>query len=240
MKKIGVLTLATLFVGLTLYSNSEKSKCVKGEGPIVKKELSINEFHEIELHVSGDVELTYGATQKITVETHANLIELIETDVHNGNWEIEFEKSVCNYKQLTFYVTVPYIDEVSVSGSGSIYGMSQFKAENMKLNIAGSGDIKMDISCDNVEINISGSGDIEVAGVAKEVEVNIAGSGDVKAENLRSENCEVSIAGSGDVKIDVHSTLDVSIAGSGDVHYSGSPKVKSSVMGSGDVISMSR
>lgn len=240
MRKIGVLTVLVLFLGLSLNANPGKWKCVKGEGPVVKKELNLSEFHEIELQTSGDVELTYGATQKVVVETHQNLIDILETNVHSGSWEIEFEKSVCDYKKLTFYITVPFIDEVSVAGSGSIYSMSQFKADEMELNIAGSGDIKMDVACDELEANIAGSGDMEIMGVASNFEVNIAGSGDVKAGKLRSENCDVSIAGSGDVKIDVHTSLNVSIAGSGDVHYSGSPKVKSSVMGSGDVISMSR
>ena len=240
MKKISVFTVFALFIGLSLNAESGKWKCVKGEGPVVQKEISVDEFHGLELQTTGDVELSYGRTQKVVVETHQNLIDILDMEVKGGHLEIDFEKGVCDYKKLTYYITVPYIDAVAVAGSGSIIAMSQFKSDEMEVSIAGSGDIKMDVACDDVETSIAGSGDVELMGVTNKHEISIAGSGDVKAQNLRSEHVDISIAGSGDVKIDVHSSLDVSIAGSGDVRYTGQPKISQSIMGSGDIISMSR
>ncbi len=218
--QVNIFCLAVFTLLFTVNLNAQKWGKITGEGPIVKKELSLDKFNKIGLGVHGEVTLSKGNTQKVIIEGEENIINNIERDVDNGKWSIEFDDKVRNHKKLKIYITVPEVKGLSIAGSGEIISEDRFgKVDNMKMSIAGSGTI-------------------EFSGSSNELKVSIAGSGTVRAEEFQATNCKVSIAGSGDCYIDVDDRLEVSIAGSGDVRYKGSPSVKSSIAGSGNISSL--
>ncbi len=193
---------------------------VSGEGKKVTKTLDIDDFTGIGVSIGAEVHLRQGNKQKVEIKAQQNIIDLIDRDVRNGKWKVRLEKGT-NLKRhdgIDVYITLPMIDELSVAGSGSITGETDFK------------------NIDDLEVSIAGSGEVTLNGSGEDLEVSIAGSGDVDLAGFKVDDCEVSIAGSGDCEINVSGSLQVSIAGSGDVKYKGDPdKVKSSIAGSGDV-----
>lgn len=193
---------------------------IKGEGPVVKKEISLSAIEGIGLGISGTVYLIRGNTQKIEIEAQQNIIDNIKQEVKNGSWNINYHKNVKGHDGVKIYVTLPNIKSLSIGGSGKILGQNSFD------------------NIDNLSMSIGGSGMIELAGNAKTVKVSIGGSGSVKAAKLKTETCNVSIGGSGDCYVEVSESLKASVAGSGDVYYKGRPKVDSSIAGSGRVQSM--
>lgn len=192
---------------------------IKGEGSRISKTLDIDQFTGIGLALPADVHLIYGKKQKIEIKAQKNIIENIEKGVRNGVWNIKFEKNVRDMDPVDIYITISEFDKLSIAGSGSITGKDRFQLDDLKVSIAGSGEI-------------------ELKGVAVDLNISIAGSGDVKLEDLKVAECNVSIAGSGACEINVEKDLAVKIAGSGDVRYKGNPSVKSSIAGSGNVSSL--
>jgi len=215
MGKIGLMLVA--IVALLNTATAQSNGRITGQGPEITKDLKLDRFIEIGLAVVADVYIKKGSTQKVTVKGQGNIINNLKTEVEDGEWDIEFDQKVKNYDKLTFYITVPEIEGLSIAGSGSIKGEDAFNGLK-KLNMA-----------------IAGSGNIEFSGSARKVAVSIAGSGNVDGADLKTEDCKVEIAGNGDCSIDVNGDLDVSIAGSGDVKYKGSPRLNTSIAGSGKV-----
>ena len=191
---------------------------INGEGNRISKTIDLDQFTGIGLALPAEVHLIYGKKQKVEIKAQKNIIENIEKRVKNGFWNIKFEKNVRNMDPVDIFITLSEFDKVSIAGSGSIIGKDRFQLDDLKVSIAGSGEI-------------------ELEGEAKELNISIAGSGDVQLKALKAKACKVSIAGSGDCKINVEQNLTVKIAGSGDVKYKGNPSVKSSIAGSGDVSS---
>jgi hypothetical protein len=212
---------------------------VTGEGPVVKKTLTLDEFTGFTFAMSGDVVLTPGPKQMVEVEGQQNIIDLIELDVRGGHWVIKPSKNVRQAKGLTFYITMPAFDEVAVSGSGKVRGTGKFEGlEEVELALSGSGDMILDLEAEEIEGRISGSGDMRLGGKAGEVEIAISGSGNVDASSLMAETCEVHLSGSGDVSVHADGELKVSISGSGDVRYGGKASVDARISGSGSVKKM--
>lgn len=191
---------------------------INGEGNRVSKTLDIDKFSGIGLALPADVHLIYGKKQKVEIKAQKNIIDNIERDVRSGVWNIKFKKNVRNMDPVDIFITLPDFDKVSIAGAGSIIGKDRFQLEDLKVSIAGSGEI-------------------ELEGTAEDLDISIAGSGDVELKDLKARECKVSIAGSGACEINVEKDLAVKIAGSGDVRYKGNPSVKSSIAGSGDVSS---
>ncbi len=221
MKLTKVLFAVVLLSTLTFQvSYAQWGSSIKGEGPLVKKEISLSAIESIGLGISGTVYLTQGSTQKVVIEAQQNIIDNIKQEVKNGSWNISYRNNVRGHDEVKIYVTIPNVKALSIGGSGKILGQNSFN------------------NIDRLAMSIGGSGYIELSGMAKDVDVSIGGSGKVKASNLKAENCKVSIGGSGDCYVEVSESLKASIAGSGDVYYKGRPKISSSVAGSGRIQSM--
>ena len=221
---------------ITDYDGGFFGQSIKGEGPVTSKMLSLEGFDEIGISTSGELYLSQGGAYSVKVEAQQNIIDNLETEVSGGTLKIGFDKPASSIESLKFFVTLPSLSGVSLAGSADVTGDSPFTGlENVDLEIAGSGNVRLNLEAKAVDISIAGSGDIELEGTADGIEANIMGSGSVKAGSLSVRTAEVNIAGSGDCTIDATEQLEVNIAGSGNVYYLQSPEVERSIAGSGSV-----
>ncbi|MBK8567209.1 MAG: DUF2807 domain-containing protein [Saprospiraceae bacterium] len=237
------LSLLTLTAVLYLTTNActqnwSNGSGIAGEGPSVTKTLDIANFDGLKLAIAADVYIKQGGTQSVKIEAQQNIIDNLRKEVKDGKWKIGFDKNVRKHETIKIWVVVPSIDELSVSGSGSIVGEGKFSnLGDLALAISGSGNVKLDADSKNLTVTISGSGDMVLKGSTGETTMAISGSGNIAAFDLNSLTCTVKISGSGDSSVNVSESLEVAIAGSGDVYYKGKPSVRSKISGSGEVVS---
>ncbi len=208
---------------------------IRGTGPVVNEQITIDAIQSINMAIDADVYLIKGDEQLVEIEAQQNIIEVIETDVDGGMWKIEYGRNVYRHEPVKIYITLPYIDEIILSGSGDIYSEDTFETDEIELLISGSGDI--DFSANVLVSNslITGSGQIFLTGGTNFQNVEISGSGDYNGYDFLSSEAEVSIPGSGNCRINASDRLDVSISGSGNVYYKGTPMIHTDITGSGGV-----
>lgn len=228
----------TLFTLLVLFSSCTDTwmNCIRGNNDVEEDYRSINNFDEIEVDGSFDVYVTIGPVTEVVVEAEENLLDYIETKVHDGKLEIDTRRNRCirNNEPMRIYVTTPSLDRIELDGSGMIE-CEGVVADMLEVNLDGSGDIFVDVIAEYVEADISGSGEIELDGFAEEVDFKISGSGEINALDLQTEEAFTTITGSGDIFVHVLELLDIKITGSGDVYYTGNPVVNTIITGSGSV-----
>ena len=237
MKKF---TIIIILVAFTANVNAQwYGKKIKGNGKVVTETRNVSDYSQIAVAGSFDVKLVAGKEGKLTIKGEENLLEYLITEVKDGKLKIKWEKGVNINTTKELLVTVPFedIEAVSLAGSGDVFSEDTIKADNLKVALAGSGDIKLNINASSISSAISGSGDIQLTGSSENLKCAIAGSGDINGYELTSNNVEVSIAGSGDIKVNVKENLKARISGSGDVYYKGDPKQDVKVSGSGSVSS---
>ena len=169
--------------------------CEEGFGPQVTRELFVPEFSNVALTISADLILAEGPDLFVEAKGEENIIDLIERDVHNDTWEIEFERCVRNHDHLQIFATMPFFEEIVLSGSG---------------------DIELTGISDDLDLTISGSGDFDSFGLESKIaSIQITGSGSV--ELTVTETLNVVISGSGSVFFKGNPQLNVTITGSGQV-----------------------
>lgn len=188
---------------------------VRGSGKLKSESRKTADFRRIEVEGACDLDVVVGKALSVRVEADDNILPLVKTTVDHGRLVVKTEGSFSTKRGVKAFVTVPRLEGVSISGSGSA-------------NVRGLGESKFAIA-------ISGSGDAKPEGRADAFDVSITGSGSVHAYGLAAKQARASISGSGDVEVRAESALDVSIAGSGSVRYKGSPRVTKAIAGSGDV-----
>ena len=256
-QNLTIRTLAIVFLAITLSSCEKEIFGIRGTGPIVTEELFLDDFSGIELEGSFDVIIEYGTEQMVTVEGHQNVIDRLQTRVSDGVWKIKLRPAQYYNVDMTVIITSPYIDKISLTGSGNIettgfediqdlevllmgsgriWSRDPFKVSGKSLVIiTGSGDIDLLLETNRLSSEILGSGNIYLSGTTNDMSLEIQGSGHYEAYAMISENCKVSILSSGNAYVHANQTLDATITGSGNIFYKGSPNVDVSILGSGNI-----
>ena len=202
----------------------------------------VSAFTEISLKIGANVHLKQGNTQSVEVKGDESTLSKLITEVNNRALVIKYPSdtwfSKWNPGHVDIYVTIPQIDGLTISGSGSIVADDQIESRILNLILSGSGDIKLtDLNAEKVTATLSGSGNVQLSGKKKaaEFKATISGSGNVKAIDFPAVNVDVKISGSGNCWVNSEKNLIARLAGSGNIIYRGDPLVDSGIVGSGNV-----
>jgi hypothetical protein len=191
-------------------------------------------FGKPTVHVAGLGQVAYDNLPQVVIRTPmtarviaggavfgsiARADEVRLTNAGCGDW------TIANIKGLL------HIDE---AGSGDVRAGT---AGELRVRVAGSGDILAREIGGPIEVDVAGSGDVIAASVSGPLKAQVMGSGDVRVNAGHATEMVVRIAGSGDIRFaGVADSLSVTIAGSGDVSVDKvNGSVRKTVMGSGGV-----
>jgi hypothetical protein len=240
--KLGqIKILGALIITSLVFSCSYRDDChdtVFGSKIVIRETRAVDLFHSVETVGPCDVFFTKDINQKLVLEGEDNILPLIRTWVgHDGTLIIEPKRGYKSDIGVKAYISMTEIRGFTIAGSGTIVGELPFSTDELALKIAGSGQMKMDITAQKVSTEIAGSGDIFLEGKAGFHSYTIVGSGNLNADFFITSQYEIRILGSGDSHIYVTDILDVVIAGSGNVYYRGDPAViNCNINGTGKLI----
>jgi|SRR6478672_9115533 len=213
-------------------------KTVHGNGTLKTEERNVTNTDKIKSLGNFNVDIIQGSPSSVKIEADENLLPYILTENKDGGLVIRARDgyNLSSDNKIKVTVTTDRLQEVEVDGSGDVNGDGKFTgADHLKISIAGSGNINLNINTPQISSSIAGTGNIALSGETKDSKIEIVGVGNYKAENLLSENVDVHIAGSGNAKVYAENNLSVNIAGSGDVYYKGNASIKQSIAGSGKI-----
>ncbi|MXV53123.1 hypothetical protein GS399_19325 [Pedobacter sp. HMF7647] len=229
-----IYALIFVSVGLASCKDDGYHPCVNSSGGIRAENRATAQFTGVDLRLDGKLEISQGA-QNVVVEANDSQVPYIRTRVENGILIIDSDRCLKggNFK---FSVQLDDLQSLNVSGSGDAIVNGNFKPENARFTISGSGDIKGSLDAKSLHAVISGSGGMDIHGNAENLDAEISGSGRIKAFGLLSNHVNSRISGSGDLECHATQSLNAQISGSGDVRYKGSPVIESHISGSGKVL----
>ncbi|HEY9049146.1 MAG TPA: head GIN domain-containing protein [Ohtaekwangia sp.] len=249
MKKYISVFLLILLASASVFAQTRETRNVSG-------------FTKVAFRAPGKFYLRQGTTTKVEIEGKKDLLDEIETAVEGTKLVIGKKGKWSNWKwdeddRINVYITMPTIEALSVGGSGDLIAETRVHAQDLDLNVSGSGSMKIEVEVTgSLEADVSGSGDVIVKGKCKSFNSDVSGSGKVslaltidgladfgisgsgKIEASGTANAvKTSISGSGKVlAVDLETnTCDVRISGSGDVEISVKEALDASITGSGSV-----
>lgn len=207
-----------------------------GNGERVEERRELERFTAVESAGAFDIRIEQGDAFEAVVRIDSNLIDHIETHVHNRRLLIEPDTAIDDTVGGTHvWVTVPELHAATLSGSGSIVVSAFEQDAPIELTLSGSGEVVFSGRAPQVAAKLSGSGEMLLAGATEQVDLDLSGSGTIDAEELEAERGEIDLAGSGEVRATVLDTARVALDGSGDIDLFGEPEVELSKSGSGEV-----
>lgn len=209
--------LSMLFISFFFVSCTKDR--LTADGNITTEIRTLGAFNEVRSSGSTNIHIIYGTEYKVELRGSANLLPRYETRVHNNVLDLGYERVNVQNDDIEIYVTMPIVSAVSLSGSGNLIISGNFPDQDyFRLSISGSAEVEVldTFNADNVVVNISGSGDANLQKViSKHSDVKVSGSGNVSVTAI--ESLKVTISGSGKVFYLGNPVISSSISGSGKV-----------------------
>ncbi|MFA6572062.1 MAG: head GIN domain-containing protein, partial [Bacteroidota bacterium] len=207
-----------------------------GNGKVVEDKRELTGFSGIVFRGSGNVFVTQSDVESVRIIADDNILKCIKTYIRDNRLVITTKRPVCPSK-FDVYVSLKNINSLILEGSGNISADKPIKTDLLKLEMNGSGNIKLfSIETNILKSEINGSGDISLAGTANECKAEINGSGNLNFLNLSINRFKAEINGSGNISATIIDEFMAEINGSGDISYKGNPKVfKTETNGSGSI-----
>lgn len=211
---------------------------VRGSGQVETEERSLDTFSSVVATGSGEVRITQGDVQSVTVTAEDNLLPLLETQVRGGvlTLRVESGTSIRPTEPIVVDITVTELTRVETSGSADVV-VDGWGALDADIASSGSGDVVVDdLLAETLTVGTTGSGDVLVTGEVDVQRATTGGSGDYRACGLLTADADVETSGSGDAVVTVLDRLVADASGSGSIRYAGDPdEVSADSSGSGDV-----
>lgn len=206
---ISILLLASMKL-------SSSNFLVKGRGSLRTEFRTTTPFSKLDSRIKADINIIKSKIRNISITAQENILPLIDLTERNGilvistgGYEFISDSTII----ITIYV--PAIDEICLSGSGTICS-----------------------ECPAGSFKITGNGAISCIGNTTQASIEISGNGKINLQAMKLKNCSVTITGTGIANINVSGKLDILIPGLGSVYYTGNPVIRTSVTGNGQVVAM--
>jgi hypothetical protein len=224
MKKLRLIVILILSLGITFCTDGQIRRTVSGNGNVVKKERNAGNFSGLRVSSGIDVYLRQTGSESIDVEADENLHEYIITEIKNDVLHVYSDANIRRAEMKRVNVTMDKINSLKTSSAGDIIGETPVKTDNLELAASSAGDIKLEVYVKELDINISSSGDITLNGEADIMDASLSSAGDLNAYGLQVREADVSASSAGDADINVSEKLKARASSAGDINYRGNPK----------------
>ena len=230
---VAALALSACNVNLQIGNN----EVITGSGNVVTREIEVSDFDAVRLAGVGELSITQGETESLTIEAEDNILDVLESNVRASELVLGTRQGVTitPTRPIRYTLTVKDLSALELSGLGNA-SMDGLTTGRLELSISGSGNLELkNVQAEDVRATIDGLGSVEISGTAKSLDARLNGSGNFKAGDLAVKTANVRIDGLGSATVWAADTLDVNIGGAGSLDYYGSPSVTQKISGLGHV-----
>ena len=238
LRAIGCIAAVLALSGCGLFRGDG---VIRGSGQMASEAREATGFSAVALQGSGEVLLTQGAAESLTIEAEDNILPLVTSRVQDGTLllgfsQADWRQAIQPTQPIRYILTVRDLASIELSGSGQV-DASSLEIADLALLLTGAGEITIaDLRAESLTIRLDGTGSLSVGGAVRQQSVRVTGSGNVEGGDLESQAAEVDISGTGDVTVWARERLSVQISGAGSVSYFGLPTVeRRDISGAGDI-----
>ncbi|MGD8758791.1 MAG: DUF2807 domain-containing protein [Anaerolineales bacterium] len=218
---------------------------------IVSQEREVHGFDQVSIRDYGELIITQGPTESLTIETNQEYIDSVKTQVKNGKLIIRIGKTwlekldhairtSLTRQPLRYHLTVDKLVGLEVLGAIRVTA-TDLKTDRLSLRLRGATEIEFfDLTTDLLKLDLPGAGRVTMTGKATEQMVALGGTGVFEAAKLESKKASIDLAGACKATVWVADDLEVTIRGIGSVDYYGSPRLKKQISGLGSVTGLGK
>lgn len=228
MTTLTKIIVATL-LSLSLFScnfDMNFNPGVKGNGNVQIEDRTINEsFTAIHASEGLDVYLTQGNDESVSVEADENLLDLIITEVVDGNTlKLHCKENIGRSKSQKVMITFKDISKIVSTSGSDVYSTNTINAENLELKSTSGSDMKLDVNASVLNCKSTSGSDLKISGKTDRLIAEATSGSDIKAGNLIAQSSQVKATSGADITVNTQKELTAKASSGGDIKYYGNPE----------------
>jgi hypothetical protein len=216
-------------------------------GIITTEQRAFSGAKQVVLHDYGEVIITIGDLERLTIEGEKDLLKSIETVVEDGALHIRIRTGIfdklghalstsLSSRPLRYRLSMKELTGLYIKGAGRVRVSSPVDTQDMVISLQGAGSIEIpSLIAETLKVDFGGTGRLSLAGEVWGQSVLLTGAGNYSAPNLVSAKTNVEIRGAGRATVWAENELQVAIRGVGSVDYYGTAELRTSKTGLGNV-----
>lgn len=200
------------------------------ESPPQTRLLTLPTAEGIAIEGAADVTVTEGSPQRVVVAGSPRQLNLLTTGIRSGILHFHLPDTQSSWWQpwqpaerLKITLTLPKLTRLHLAGASSLAGLTPFTAPTLAVELAGVGDVTLQVANTHTSVAISGAGTVTLRGTTTTQRVAIRGVGAYHGFGLRSAATTASLTGTGTEEVTATQALVANVAGIGTIHYRGRP-----------------
>lgn len=186
-------------------------------GSIISESRSVDDFHSLDISVPANIYISQEQEQSLRIETHENIMSIVETVVINGELNIRLSRSLRRLETLDIYISAADYERIELSGAATL------RSEGC-------------LTLDNLEIRSSGASNLDICGQADELSLRLSGASNFKGYSMEAKTVRAVVSGASDIRVTAEELLDVTISGASQIRYKGNPEINSDISGAGSLV----
>lgn len=205
----------------------------------------IQDVSRVELRDFGELRITQGDEESLTVEGDARLLPRVWTEVRQGtlflqvgrSWPGKFLASILppEGKGLRYRLMLRTLLGVRLEGACSMK-MAALKTPSLALRASDLASMELSaVEARTLEVVLKRGGEIEIAGQVHEQIIRVTGVSAYIADQLISQRADVNLRDASLAMLHVEEQLRITISGIGRVAYRGEPDITRDITGAGSV-----
>ncbi|MEN8172892.1 MAG: head GIN domain-containing protein [Chloroflexota bacterium] len=246
-KSLVTITTALCMIFISACGSlADNEKTIQPSGNLITEERDLSGFDQINLIGVGEVIITQGQEESLSIRADENFMPFVEVDVKGSVLTLGLDTSDEGVTirveddaygaMVVFDLVVKDINQIDISDAFGAK-IDQLETDKLQIDLSGVGTLDINsLVADQLSIHQSGAGAIIISGQVNHQEIVQSGVGNFHAGGLESDTAVLNISGAGDATVWVKESLDVDISGVGNVVYFGSPQITSKISGVGKLV----
>jgi hypothetical protein len=222
---------AVIFVSLLNFFpivGSADTKPIQAPKPMQK----LPKYNAVELSGVGDLYISQGAEEGVTIEAADSILPLIKVSVDDKTLLLNLKNaSQHTQAKIIYHLTVKDLQKVSSNSTSTLYMSGPFKTNTLDVVMSGLGEANLALVVDRLNIKIDGGAKIMAKGAANTQNVILKGAGEFDGTKLLGKTAAIIANGSGLAKANVSDQLDIQASGDAIVKYCGKPAITKDTSG---------
>ena len=216
------------------------------EADMLTEKREVSDFNQINLRGYGELFITQGEQESLTVQADEDVLPTIKTSVVEGELRIDiitdwvekissfFTKGFYS-QRISFDLTVKELTNLDIIGAARVK-VKGLQSEEFAVKLGGAAEITIDsLKTKRLKAELPGAGMLKIAGKTTDQSVIVSGAGAYEAPHLESQSASIQLTGLGKATVWVVEELEATLIGLGSIEYYGDPIVTKSVQGLGSV-----
>ena len=213
--------IITAFVLLFVYKSNAQEQ----------KEINVEPFSKVKFEGSAQWVLIPSDEEKVVIlSKNDDVFGYIDVNQNGSELVISTTDKNKNITKLFQSVTITVyfksINQVYLSGVGSVNSDGEIITSKLTATLKGTGDMNINVQCSEFVGNMKGTGSLNVKGKTDSGLVRVEGVGGFDGYELKCSNMDVTVSGVGGAKVFASEILTATLNGVGSIKYKGNPETK--------------